>query len=76
MNAFEEREEVQKHLNDHFLKKGDTSTKTASESKEANIPLYGYAQYMGQAFKLDNYERHFREYLTDNGQYEKVFSQQ
>lgn len=73
MEAFEEREEVQKHLNENFLKKGEQTAKPSGEPQEATIPLYGYAQYMGQALKLGNYERHFKSYLSDNTQYERVF---
>lgn len=65
LTAFEEREEVQKYLNENYLK-GAENTAKPEDSKERVIPYVDYCQYIGQALKLDSYEKHFKQYLADN----------
>jgi hypothetical protein len=72
LTAFEEREEVQKYLNENYLKSNEGTGKP-EESKERVIPFNDYSQYIGQALKLDSYEKHFKQYLEDNDHYEKLF---
>jgi hypothetical protein len=72
LTAFEEREDVQKYLNENYLKPAESTVK-AEETKERTIPFNDYCQYIGQALKLDNYERHFKQYLKDNEHYEQLF---
>jgi hypothetical protein len=56
---------VQKYLNENYLKTADATT-PKQEQKEKTIPFNDYCQYIGSALKLDNYERHFKQYLEDN----------
>jgi hypothetical protein len=37
------------------------------------IPFNDYCQYIGQALKLDNYEKYFKTFLDDNKKYEELF---
>lgn len=67
MTAFEERDEIQKYFNENYLKE------SSKEEKEKLIPFNDYAQFIGQALKVDNYENYFKNYLSDNKKYEQLF---